>query len=325
MPVSHHSGGDKRKHVRSRKRSVPRGRLNKLEAQVKELRSDTNVGISELTARERHTSHIVVTKGSAGADKQSADYQAFSRDSMARALAKITMWDEATEDWVRSDPSKLGGDSIEVAYRSSELTVKNFQPNDCNVTVWLLQSKGAVDLEPLDAWRNGAIDTHIPGLSRIGLNSGYEQNVQSFPSDSALFRSSYTMVATHVEKLNPGETLKWKTPSHLNKGFKYNHQQQLEGDDNLVMKGSLYWLVSLDGGIMQDSTLGYIQNGTAQIGIAVNNTIKVKYNSGGPSRKSVAFTPAATAANGGDGGAIFVNAPRGITHGGNEHRTNNVI
>lgn len=325
MGVTKHSGGDTRKHVYSKRRKLQGGRVAKLERQVKDLRADTNIGISNLTARSREVRDLDVTRATAGNDQISASYVAFDRGLIERGVEKVSMWNDETNNWVVGDIEKLGGDDIDIVYRSSEITIKNFQPNDCNVTIRLCVAKGSVDQLPINAWQNGVVDTTIPSaFVRIGLNSLYDRNVQSYPSDSKLFNSSYNVVGTHTEKLNPGETLKWKMPSHLSKDFKYDFQHQEEAEANTVMKGSMYWLVTVDGGIMRDSVLGHIQNGTAGVGVVIENTIKIRYNSGGLARDSVAYIPRSitAGASGADGGAVFANTPEGITHGGNVHQVN---
>lgn len=316
--VAHHGIGDKRKHSRT-KITKKLGRFAKLEAKVKELRKDTDNGLSTLTSRTMKFQDLQVIK-TVGIKQETANYAAVGHENYKDALEAVTIYDETSKTFVVSDWSANGLQAFEIAYRNSEIVIKNMEQNDCNVRVYLCTPKGGCTLAPNQAWENGVTETHVASsVIRAGLSSLYANNIMSHPTDSHLFETSWRILDSHKEKMNPGETMRWKTPHHLNVARKWDVQRDTEGTGDTYQIGDLYWLVTLNGGIMMDSSTKDVQQGTAKIGLSISSTVIIEYNSGGPKRKSFHYAQG----NGTeDGGGVFVNDAVGTTEGGNVITTN---
>lgn len=270
----------KRKVKKYKPKQRPITRLKNVEKQIKKLNSKTNSAVSTHTARFARDLQIDETGPGFTPSMITTQIPGLDKNQIEGALANIPFYNEELATWVENGNPSSSAKSVQikVKFMRLKLLLKNNFQSTCYIRLYLVKPKKPTDIGPHTAFTNGIADAYTN-------STGDVNSVLSHITDSQDFNQLYKIVATHKERLGPGESKTICSPSKF-KPFLYNPADRDAVTENYDVD-DLLWVIQTHGewshGSTTTSNLGWGEYG---IDIARLDTLVFEYNSGGPSRRS---------------------------------------
>lgn len=297
-------GGVKAKPARAKSSIALSASVNKLQAEVKRLKSTSDESLGTMKYRK-----FQMGRQECNYQEQSVEFYAGNTNPNLRDIMdQLRTYDTTTSTYVTAPPSAGQQNSINVDSYTCKFRARNTARGNVHCTIYVVEARDNTNDTPLVTWNNSLPDVYQgnplqpPTTNALGV----------YPSDSDLVNNLWRTKVLYKGNLGPGQQVE---VAHTAKNFKYN--PPVDTNTFEVSQKSFGFLVILKGGLCIDNSGGVNQGNVniqdCQIAYSLETSATVKYDSLRRTRYVVIDNPTYVAAPITDGQSTYPQQPYQLT------------